>query len=165
LDSTSCTNVLINDDQYAINSRIDYVVTTFGPKVTLDKLSIADHGALICPADRLTNESGKVLKNTQVFNWKFSRVKDVFERSNDGTCSSSGLTLAYFLGKCLVSPPRRIYLIGFDGYGDFDRRTIDTLRVIDRFKSLKPDSSLIALTPTQYPVEQDSLFRPFKSLL
>lgn len=165
LASTSCTNVLINDDQYAIGGKIDYVVTTFGPKLVMNKLSIADHVALICPADRLTNENSKALKNTRVFNWKFSSSKDVFELSNDGTCSSSVLTLAYFFGMCIAFPPRKIYLIGFDGYGDFDRRTIDTVRIIERFKSLKPDCALIALTPTQYPVEQDSLFRAFKSLL
>ena len=58
--------------------------------------------------------------------------------------------LSYALAVVTSGSVNNIYLAGFDGYEQGDLRNDEVNDLLLKFKQAKPDSKIIAITPTKY---------------
>ena len=70
------------------------------------------------------------------------------------------LAFAYALAFSYRAGGDPIYLAGFEGYKSGDPRQEEMIEVINLFNKMI-GIPLIAITPTNYPVEQASVYAPF----
>ncbi len=85
-----------------------------------------------------------------------------FEARANGCVIPVPLAFAYALALCIAGRARRIFLVGFDGFHADDSRQAEMLQL---FKAVMPalDAiTLTALTPTNYPVAQGSIYASYR---
>lgn len=70
------------------------------------------------------------------------------------------ITTAYAFCIAEVMNADSLSLVGFDGYESNDPRQLEMLKIINMMKTLKVSDTMVALTPTSYPVLQGSIYAP-----
>jgi 4-hydroxy 2-oxovalerate aldolase len=59
-----------------------------------------------------------------------------------------------------VAKARVIFLVGFDGYSHDDFRQTEMNEVLSNYKNLPEQIPIKAITPTNYPIPQGSVYEP-----
>lgn len=76
------------------------------------------------------------------------------------------LVFCYVMAACIAGGAKKVYLAGFDGYDSGDRRQAEMIHSLDLIKKYLDDAvidmPIVSLTPTNYPVEQMSLYSMLK---
>lgn len=114
---------------------------------------------IILPAHRFTDEELNNVSN-EFFDYGLNVEPDLFV-INDTYCTVPyDLTAAYALAIALNGKAKKISLVGVDGYERGDIRQSEMIDLLASYKSIAPETSITALTPTSYPVTQGSIYAP-----
>ena len=83
-----------------------------------------------------------------------------FQFGVDSVSVPALLVAAYAFAVASSAGANRLLLCGFDGFPPGDRRQHEMLDVFESFYATEGAPDVIALTPSEYPVKQSSLFAP-----
>ncbi len=115
---------------------------------------------LIAPKGTLSEQENAQLKDTPLLDYGME-VKTQSLQVNANNCVVPyPLASAYALSFCIAAGASRIYLCGFDGYPQGDTRNNNINEIFNLFKQHKGNPEIVALTPTQYNIEQASIYQP-----
>ncbi len=137
----------------------------------VDAIAACQPMMIAAEAIRLTNADCAILAPSQLLielGINDARVMDVGVRVTPGSYCFDATTVsvpvllvaAYAFAVVAAANAQRILLIGFDGFPLQDPRQNQMIEVIEAFVSTPGAPELIALTPTEYPVRQSSLYAP-----
>lgn len=70
------------------------------------------------------------------------------------------VTVAYALGVSSIMSAEKISLVGFDGFEAHDSRQREMLELWELIKGYEGFPKVVALTPTNYPISQGSIYAP-----
>lgn len=118
---------------------------------------------IIGPPDRFTEEEMNLLDNDLIYEYPMSIAENEFKIGDAECIIPYDLTLAYALAAILSLGQKIVYLVGFDGYAE---RNIDQKNNSETFHLAQkkfPEIKIIALTPTTYPIDQQSIFSVIKT--
>ena len=153
--------VSLNVNRILPTECIDAVVISHPQRVMLD---FEDYQSLECPIimskDMLNLEIGDRLKQLDIMDYGLNVVEDSFIICEKECTVPSPLALSYALCILTQAGAEEIRLIGFDGYGSEDPRQNEVTQAFTKYQSLPEAVSLEALTPTNYPIRQGSLYSP-----
>ncbi|RTR35970.1 pyruvate carboxyltransferase [Shewanella canadensis] len=114
---------------------------------------------LIMPAHRFTDEELKNVSNEFV-DYGLNVESDEFMVSDKSCSVPYDLTAAYALAIAVHSQAESVSLVGVDGYERGDIRQTEMFDLLSKFKVFAPDLTIKALTPTSYPIKQESIYAP-----
>jgi len=115
---------------------------------------------LLIPMNALPNNIKNKLTNHTIYNYGMFVEEDRLISEKTQCILPYPLVFAYVLSTLLETKSKNIYLAGFDGYPSDDYRNDEIKKVIELFQQNNTNSSLIALTPTIYNVEKNSIYNP-----
>jgi 4-hydroxy 2-oxovalerate aldolase len=72
------------------------------------------------------------------------------------------LAFAYALALCIAGRARKVFLVGFDGFSANDSRQTEMLDLLRIVAPHFGEMALTALTPTNYPVPQGSIYADYR---
>jgi 4-hydroxy 2-oxovalerate aldolase len=114
---------------------------------------------IIMPAHRFTDEELNNVSN-EFFDYGLNVVPGQFVVNQNYCTVPYDLTAAYALAIALNGQALKISLVGVDGYERGDIRQSEMIDLLANYKSLAPEISITALTPTSYPLQQGSIYAP-----
>jgi 4-hydroxy 2-oxovalerate aldolase len=114
---------------------------------------------LILPAHRFTDKELDNVSNDFI-DYGLTVEAEEFIVNDTNCVVPHDLTTAYALAIAINGCGQKISLVGVDGYELGDIRQSEMIELLARFKSLVPNISITALTPTSYPVLQGSIYAP-----
>ena len=85
-----------------------------------------------------------------------------FEAFANGCVIPVPLAFAYALALCIAGGARHVFLVGFDGFAANDSRQAEMLELLRVVGSYRGDMTITALTPTNYPVAQGSIYADYR---
>lgn len=115
---------------------------------------------LIAPRATLTSVLGEAAESIPVLDYGVSVTADHFSAGPSGCTLPSLLAIAYALALATSAGAKRVLLAGADGYPAGDPRQEEMLQVLDSYTAQATSLDLVALTPTNYPVAQSSVYAP-----
>lgn len=114
---------------------------------------------LILPAHRFTEEELNNVSN-EFFDYGLNVDSNEFVVEANYCSVPYDLTAAYALAIAVHSKAKHVSFVGVDGYDRGDIRQTEMIDLLSKFKKIAPELSLIALTPTSYPIKQESIYAP-----
>jgi 4-hydroxy 2-oxovalerate aldolase len=114
---------------------------------------------LIMPAHRFTDKELNNVSN-EFIDYGLNVELDKFIVTETFCTLPYDLTAAYALAIALNGRAKKITLVGVDGYERGDIRQSEMIDLFTRYKALAPETLIVALTPTSYPVLQGSIYAP-----
>jgi len=115
---------------------------------------------LIAPQATIDAVLGSAAASLEALDYGISIGDTGFAVTPTGCTSPALLAIAYAFGLAVSAGAQRILLAGADGYPAGDPRHDEMVRVIDEFSRMPGAIEVVALTPTNYPVIQSSLYAP-----
>lgn len=114
---------------------------------------------LILPKDQFAEHVTKTLGNgSSVHNFGIDVEPGVLQVS-DTSCKIPARKVApYALAICAGAGAKRVFLAGFDGFDGSDPRHQEMNAILEMFYTSFPDVSVVALTPSNYNVQQSSIY-------
>ncbi|WP_415900101.1 aldolase catalytic domain-containing protein [Neptuniibacter sp. QD48_11] len=160
IGDSRCKVYSVNTGIQQLDNYIDgYFVSHNVKQIDYSKFS-ASGGDIFAPLKRLSDTELQLLNLDQLFNFPISIEAGKFEASLDGCKIPYELTAGYALAALIALGFKRIYLVGFDGYGYADSRQKEMSELFYLVRKEYPSIEIIALTPTTYPVSQESVYAP-----
>lgn len=114
---------------------------------------------LIMPAHRFTDKELNNVSN-EFIDYGLNVEPEQFVVTETFCTLPYDLTAAYALAIALNGKAKKITLVGVDGYERGDIRQSEMIDLFARYKALAPETLIVALTPTSYPVSQGSIYAP-----
>lgn len=138
---------------------IDYYIISHNVKFLIDaqKYQLLNK-PIILPKHRFTEDELVSLKGVQYIDFGFNNNAEQLSVTDCFVNTKYDYTSAYLLGVLLVSKPRLVSLVGFDGYANNDSRQQDMLAIFSQYNNTDLAPPLIALTPSSYPVAKGSIY-------
>jgi 4-hydroxy 2-oxovalerate aldolase len=115
---------------------------------------------LIIPSVLLKNEKGSQLKGVRVFDYGLTVQNEKFEIEATGCVLPRPLAIAFALAIATQAKAIEIQMVGFDGYEANDPRQDEMNEVLAAYAQNPDHLSLKSLTPTNYSIQQGSIFEP-----
>jgi len=115
--------------------------------------------ALILPETFMTQDSKSRLKNKKQYFFSI-KVGNKFSFANSYAEIPELLVMAYALSIATHGRPKRIFLAGFDGYPEKDKRNDQMISIFNSYQVATGAKQIISITPTSYPIPTDSVFNP-----
>jgi 4-hydroxy 2-oxovalerate aldolase len=115
---------------------------------------------LIMPLSRLKKEMGSQLEYLEIFDYGLKLQDGEFDISATGCILQWPLAFAYAISVATQANANEIQLVGFDGYKPEDPRQEEMNEVLSRYDQLQNHLPIRSLTPTNYPIQQGSIFEP-----
>jgi 4-hydroxy 2-oxovalerate aldolase len=112
---------------------------------------------LITPFSMLPKDVQESLANKEVLDFGLNVQADTFEFESTYCTAPTSLVMAYAFAIAASSQSEKIFLAGFDGYSGEDPRNSEMNQVVQQFKSTVATPALIAITPTRYDVNKQSV--------
>jgi len=158
--------VLTLNHQAAIDpALVDGIVCVDQFRLLYEADFLAGCGKPVYSARRFQDEgTQEKLRAARVHEYDCVMRAGEFEAHANGCVIPVPLAFAYALALCVAGRARRIFLVGFDGFPADDQRQAEMLQL---FKVVAPsvgDIPLTALTPTNYPVAQGSIYASYRGL-
>lgn len=152
--------IAINTARYLSSEFVDYYCVSHNSKFLSEQNAYKDlQSPLILPSHRFTDkELGNV--SNKFFDYGLDVQPNEFVVNKTYCTVPNDLTAAYALAIALNGNAKKISLVGFDGYESGDIRQTEMINVLTNIKSLSPDTLIMALTPSSYPVLQGSIYAP-----
>ncbi len=105
---------------------------------------------LVIPLSMLPKEFIKIFNGKDIRDYGIGLNKDKFEFFENYCKVPNSLVIAYALALVTSGNANDIYLAGFDGYSQGDIRNDEVNDLFFKFRQSKPETNLIAITPTKY---------------
>ncbi len=99
------------------------------------------------------------LQGTDVFDYGLRIDQDEFEISTNGCVLNSSLALMYAISVVTAGGAEKIFMTGIDGYETSSSKQLEMIDVLKQYNRRVDALRLIAITPTNYPVERCSVFQ------
>jgi len=114
---------------------------------------------LILPCDTLTEDEKTILNDNQIYDYGMSVEGSTVKTRAEGCTLPYPLAIAYALSVACQGGAEKIIFCGFDGYDSSDSRQSQTNEVLRHFENDFPSISLIAATPSNYGLIQQSIYQ------
>lgn len=105
---------------------------------------------LIIPLSMLPKQFSKIFEGKEIRDYGIGLSNEYFEFHEKYCIIPNALVLSYALAVVTSGSANNIYLAGFDGYDQGDARNDEVNDLLLKFNQSKPDSKVIAITPTKY---------------
>lgn len=143
--------------------RVDGIICVDQHRLLYEAEFLASCDRPVYTASRLLNPSVRKILETADLRQYDCLVQDgTFAAHDDGCVIPEPLAIAYALALCVSGKVARVFLVGFDGFAADDSRQHQMLNVLHlaepRFESIP----MIALTPTNYPIAQGSIYADYR---
>lgn len=151
----------INEVVSEISDLVDIYTVLHGEKyVDYKNMACASGQLVVAPLDRFSADELGAFSSEQLVDYSVAISAEHFEAQANGCIIPGSFTAAYSIAALISLGFTEIYLCGFDGYGQADPRQKEMSSMFSLIKNTNPQLSLLALTPTTYPVEQRSVYAP-----
>lgn len=156
--------VVTLNHQAAIDSAlVDRIICVDQFRLLYEADFLATCGKPIYSAKRFQDAAmQQKLAATEMHEYDCVMQSEHFEARPNGCIIPVPLAFAYALALCIAGKARRIFLVGFDGFQADDSRQSEMLQLLKIVAPVCGDISLIALTPTNYPVLQGSIYASYR---
>ena len=112
------------------------------------------------PMARLKNELASQFDGLKIFNYGLKLHNGAFDIESTGCILQWPLAFAYGLSVATQANANEVLMVGFDGYETNDPRQEEMIEVLISYNQLQNHLPLRSLTPTNYPIQQGSIFEP-----
>ena len=137
---------------------IDAYVACNPVRARLDRTEIAsDDARVIAPRSHM----GDVVDGLSVDDWGMSVKDGQFEVSGTGCVVPSGVVAGYAIALATAGGASKVLLAGLDGFDHADPRQLSMCEMLTVAQSQPSTPTIVALTPTTYPVVESSLYAPW----
>jgi len=156
--------VLTLNHQAAIDAEcVDGVICVDQRRLVYEADYLASCGKPIYTAQRLLNPTVRErLAGADVRQYGCILQEDAFAAHAGGCVIPLPLAFGYALALCAAAKARRVFLVGFDGFPPDDSRQHQMLQLLRVVEPHCADMEMTALTPTNYPVAQGSLYADYR---
>ena len=113
---------------------------------------------LIAPYSMLPADVRKMLDDKEVLDFGIDVQENTFEFFQTHCIVPTSLVMAYAFAIVACGESSTLYLAGFDGYPGEDPRNAEMNHVIMQFKAYNDKLPLIAITPTKYDIQKQSVY-------
>jgi 4-hydroxy 2-oxovalerate aldolase len=113
---------------------------------------------IIMPLSRIPDKLKKLFIKTNILDYGLSIKDEAFQISDNGCILDTSLTMNYAISVATASGANQILLTGVDGYEESDIRQLEMVSSIERYKKISKSLPIFALTPTNYPIEEKSIY-------
>ena len=138
---------------------VDAFVTSNVSRFAIESdLYRAQNRPLVVPAGLVGEGGASLLKGIDIRDYGLE-LGDGFSVGSNGCILPRALPAAYALAFANAAGAKRIFLAGFDGFQATDHRQSVMMEVLGAYAGAKL-APLEALTPTNYPVQQSSVYAP-----
>ena len=137
-------------DQHRLLYEIDFLSSCDKPIFTADRL--------------LSPEIKKRLTYADLRQYDCIIEENAFSAHDAGCVIPSPLAFGYALGLCISAKVDRVFLVGFDGFAPDDSRQHQMLQLLRLAEPSCAAMEIIALTPTNYPIPQGSLYADYRTI-
>lgn len=96
------------------------------------------------------------IQNKIEFNYGIGVRKDMFQANADHCIVPNRITFAYVIAFCITAKAKKVMLCGFEGNQKQIEKNTEMNNIISLVK--KSNFKLTSLTPTTYPIDQESIF-------
>lgn len=115
---------------------------------------------LITPVSMLPTDIAQSLNAKVTRDYGLNIQPGCFKPQANYAILPNSLVIAYALAVAARGGARRVYLVGFDGYGPNDPRTHEVARIFSAYENSVTSPPLISLTPTEYSIRTQSIYSP-----
>jgi 4-hydroxy 2-oxovalerate aldolase len=115
---------------------------------------------IIMPLKRIPDSVYRVIEGVEILDFGLKVKEGSFKINDDGCILSNPLAFSYAISIANAANANRILLVGVDGYDPSDLRQIEMTDVIKNYNKIQNCVSMTAITPTTYPINQQSIFDP-----
>lgn len=105
---------------------------------------------LITPLSNLPDELKNQLKPSECLDFGIDVEQGRFAIFDDHCVLANPIAIAYALSVCVAAKASEVYLIGFDGYQNNDKRHLEVEYIFERFIQDFGLENIILLTPSSY---------------
>ena len=151
----------INKNEYISDHFINYFVTCSEHRLTIEtNLYMNTKKPIILPTNSINSSIINHLKHLKIYNYNLKIADNIFKITNSGCNLPKPLSLFYSISLATAGNAKKIFLAGIDGYDSNNLKQKDLIDMIAKYNSLKNAIQLNALTPTNLPLVQLSIFNP-----
>ena len=104
---------------------------------------------------------GAVIDGLNIDDWGMSVRAGQFEVSGTGCVVPSGVVAGYAIALASAGGASKVLLAGLDGFDHADPRQLSMCEMLSAAQSQPSTPTIVALTPTTYPVVESSLYAPW----
>ena len=115
---------------------------------------------LIVPISRVPEGIYNALHEVELYDYGLRVEEGCFSVRQNGCVLSNPLALSYAISVATAGGADKILLAGIDGYDPSDPRQQDMVDMLEEYEKIPESLSLLAITPTTYPIEQRSIYEP-----
>jgi len=113
---------------------------------------------IIMPLITYPEELKKMLGKVTIYDYGLRLQDNSFEIFENGCILDKALAINYAISVATASGAKQILLTGVDGYEESDPRQLEMLSSLERYAALQRALPLLAITPTNYPIEEKSIY-------
>ncbi|MEZ0153480.1 MAG: aldolase catalytic domain-containing protein [Candidatus Reddybacter sp.] len=114
---------------------------------------------IVLPAHLFADGECDFLKHTY-FDYGLSVTSGQFSVKSNSCVIPYDLTAAYAIAIAINGKPKKISLVGFDGYDLGDIRQVEMIDLFSQIRDNSRNMHLVSLTPTSYNIQQGSVYAP-----
>jgi len=155
------TVLFLNINEHIPASFGDATIVAHESRALFDVKSYNQLGhSLIMPASSLKKEIGSQLEALEILDYGLELHDGAFDIESTGCILQWPLAFAYGLSVATQANANEVLMVGFDGYETNDPRQEEMIEVLVSYNQLQNHLPLRSLTPTNYPIQQGSIFEP-----
>ena len=156
--------VLTLNHQASIDQElVDGIICVDQHRLAYETDFLATCGKPVFTAQRLLSPSVKErLENADLHQYDCILEADSFAAHDGGCVVPVPLAFGYALALCISAKVKRIFLVGFDGFSPDDSRQQQMLQLLRLAEPHRSELAMTALTPTNYPISQGSLYADYR---
>jgi 4-hydroxy 2-oxovalerate aldolase len=113
---------------------------------------------LVIPKSRLTDETIKLLINTEIYDFGLEIKKNTFEFKETSAICPSILVISYALAVATSGKAKNILLAGFDGYSMEDKRNEEIEQILETYKCSENSLPILSVTQTKFKIPTTSIY-------
>ena len=113
---------------------------------------------LITPSSMLPKQVVNALSGKSLLDFGIAVESEKFVFSRTHATLPTSLVIAYSLAVATSGEARKVYLAGFDGYPDGDRRNQEMDDLLKLYRVSQGALPLISITPTKYAIDKASVY-------
>ena len=113
---------------------------------------------IIIPLSRVPSSIRGALNNVEMLDYGLRISTEEFSIQDKGCVLPKPLALSYAIAAANAGGADKIVMVGIDGYHESDKRQKEMAEILSRHHEHPESISMVALTPTTYPIGQRSIF-------
>ena len=151
----------LNVNRAVPNDLVSAYVTCHESRLLIEAHHYSDLGRpIILPLGMVPEGVLPLLSGVEVFDYGLRLSVGQVEFGDTGCVLPSTLSGAYAIAIAMASGAERILVSGFDGYAAGDSRQDEMIEVLAQCQRMPNAIPIVAVTPTNYPITQRSIYEP-----